>query len=181
MKIKKKTLALLRKDMQILNCEEQSCYVGGDRVVVDVVRSYFGKNSTGSIYTATAYDDYGNVISQSTGYFLEPRYDPAKERISGSDTAIANGSYNVIPTTFKGKTGYYELSGVPGRSGIKIHEGNTGKDTCGCPLPGSGIQECGKDDYMVIESKKQRDELFALFKQHGNSGIVMNITTKKDH
>lgn len=117
--------------MQILNCEEQSCYVGGDHVVVDVVRSYFGKNSTGSIYTATAYDDYGNVISQSTGYFLEPRYDPAKERISGSDTAIANGSYNVIPTTFHGRTGYYELSGVPGRSGIKIHEGNTGKDTCG--------------------------------------------------
>ena len=128
---KKKTLALLRKDMQILNCEEQSCYVGGDHVVVDVVRSYFGKNSIGSIYTATAYDDYGNVISQSTGYFLEPRYDPAKERISGSDTAITNGSYNVMPTTFHGRTGYYELSGVPGRSGIKIHEGNTSKDTCG--------------------------------------------------
>lgn len=174
--MKKKTLKELAKSMYILTKEEQRNCIGGDRIVVDVTRTHFGTSSTGSNYTATAYDDYGNVITQITGYFLEPRYAPSSATTSGSDTAIPDGTYTVAPSTYHGRTGYYEVQGVPGRSAIKIHEGNTGADTEGCFLPGSDMCQTG-NDYMVTGSRKEKEELFGFFKKYGDSGITMNINT----
>ena len=93
--------------MRMLSKEEQSQFMGGDRVVVDVTRSYFGSQSTGSSYVATAYNNNGNVVSVITGYFLEPRYDPSLSRTAGSDTAIPDGRYNVSPSSYHGRSGYY--------------------------------------------------------------------------
>lgn len=150
----------------------------GGRVVVDVTRSYYGSNSTGSHFLATAYDSKGNIVAQLSGYFLEPRYDPSRSTVAGSDTAIPNGSYVVRPSTFRGSPGYYEVSGVPGRSGVKIHLGNEHKDTEGCPLPGSGIFQQG-GDYRVRQSKVTQDQLFSMFGKYGAGGIVMNIRATK--
>jgi putative uncharacterized protein VV1850 len=179
MKIKKQTLSELESAMRMLSKEEQSQFMGGDRVVVDVTRSYFGSQSTGSSYVATAYNNNGNVVSVITGYFLEPRYDPSLSRTAGSDTAIPDGRYNVSPSSYHGRSGYYEIDHVPGRSGIKIHSGVNGSDTTGCLLPGSGIVQVG-GEYTVSGSPDERKELFGMFKKYGGGGIIMNIHAKRN-
>ena len=179
MKIKKQTLSELESAMRMLSKEEQSQFMGGDRVVVDVTRSYFGSQSTGSSYVATAYNNNGNVVSVITGYFLEPRYDPSLSRTAGSDTAIPDGRYNVSPSSYHGRSGYYEIDHVPGRSGIKIHPGNKGVQTSGCLLPGSGIAQWG-GEYTVSGSRDETKELFGMFKEYGGGGITMNIHTKRN-
>lgn len=179
MKIKKQTLSELESAMRMLSKEEQSQLMGGDRVEVDVTRSYFGSQSTGSSYVATAYDNNGNAISVITGYFLEPRYDPSQSRTAGSDTAIPDGRYNVSPSSYHGRSGYYEIDHVPGRSGVKIHPGNNGQDTSDCLLPGSGIAQQG-GEYTVSGSRSETRELFNLFKEYGGGGITMNIHTKQN-
>lgn len=179
MKIKKQTLSELESAMRMLSREEQSQLMGGDRVEVDVTRSYFGSQSTGSSYVATAYDDNGNVVCVITGYFLEPLYDPSQSRTAGSDTAIPDGCYNVSPSSYHGRSGYYQINDVPGRSGIKIHPGNNGEDTTGCLLPGSGIAQQG-GEYTVSGSRNETKELFNLFKEYGGDGITMNIHTERN-
>lgn len=151
----------------------------GGRVVVDVTRSYYGQNSTGSHFLATAYDSKGNIVAQLSGYFLEPRYDPSRSTVAGSDTAIPNGSYVVRPSTFHGHPGYYEVSGVPGRSGIKIHPGENHSHTTGCPLPGSGVVLVGRD-YQVTNSRDVKKQLFDMFGRYGKGGIVMNISAPQN-
>ena len=146
----------------------------GVRVVVNLNRTDFGNDSTLGHYMATAYDDSGHVVGQITGVMLEPGRDYDRETVAGSDTAIPSGTYSVVPSTYHGKSGYYQVAGVPGRSAILIHPGNTGSDTLGCLLPGTtGVTGVG--DPTVSNSRNACSELFDFFEQNGASGVTINI------
>ncbi|MEY8685302.1 DUF5675 family protein [Bacteroides sp. AN502(2024)] len=153
----------------------QECTMtSGVRVVVNLNRTDFGNDSTLGHYMATAYDAAGCVVGQITGVMLEPGRDYDRETVAGSDTAIPSGTYNVVPSTYHGQSGYYQVEGVSGRSAILIHPGNTGNDTLGCLLPGTtGVTGVG--DPTVSNSRSACSELFDFFERNGSSGVTINI------
>lgn len=75
-------------------------------------------------------------------------YDISKIKVKGN-TAIPTGEYRMI-ISYSPRLKIYcpEVLDVPGFNGIRIHPGNTDKDTLGCILPG---QEPGKG--MVLKSR----------------------------
>jgi len=89
--------------------------------------------------------------------------DPAKVagwKVKG-ESAIPYGTYKVLwtfsPQKFKRHT--WELQSVPGFSGIRIHAGNSAKDTEGCILLGNHVN----GDYNgVTQSKAAVQALEAL-------------------
>lgn len=170
-------LSRMAESLPILSKEDQASMIGGDSVRISVNRTYYGDNSTMSHFAARAYDDSGNIISEITGVFLEPTTDPERSRISGSDTAIPAGTYDVVPSTYKNQSGYYEISGVDGRSAIKIHAGNTGDHTEGCLLPGTtGIYDEESGESTVSESGPMLKKLTEMMDKHGDGGIKINIS-----
>lgn len=75
-------------------------------------------------------------------------------------TAIPYGTYKVeITYSPKYKKMMPEIKNVKGFSGIRIHSGNTAKDTLGCLIIGKNTQVG-----MVTESRKTYNKLFALLK-----------------
>jgi hypothetical protein len=122
--------------MPVLSEEEQTNVVGGYHVVITVTRCGYGNNSTVSMFTATAYDNCGQVVGTPiSGYMLEPATNYDLATTAGSDTAISAGSYSVVYRA----DGRYEITGVPGRSGILIHTGASVYDTTGCFLPTTSV------------------------------------------
>lgn len=76
------------------------------------------------------------------------------------ETAIPYGTYKVeITYSPKYKRLMPEIKNVKGFSGIRIHSGNTAKDTLGCLIIGKNTQVG-----MVTESRKTYNKLFALLK-----------------
>lgn len=76
------------------------------------------------------------------------------------ETAIPYGTYKVeITYSPKYKKMMPEIKNVKGFSGIRIHSGNTAKDTLGCLIIGKNTQVG-----MVTESRKTYNKLFALLK-----------------
>lgn len=76
------------------------------------------------------------------------------------ETAIPYGTYRVeITYSPKYKKLMPEVKNVKGFSGIRIHSGNTAKDTLGCLIIGRNTQVG-----MVTESRKTYNKLFALMK-----------------
>lgn len=160
-------------------------------VVVNTSRLWYGEDSTGSAFIATAYDEKGNRVDTMEGYFLEPATDYDKARKAGSDRAIMSGTYDVIPQKemkkrIARKTNAKEenitlsydwyIDDAPGRSGIAIHIGNYGKDTEGCFLPGNKVDYNAKTNkYSVSNSTKKTEELFDFFNTYGQNGIKINI------
>lgn len=64
-------------------------------------------------------------------------FDDAGEGKVYGDTAIPAGTYNVVITYSNRFKKYLPLLiDVPGYEGIRIHPGNSNKDTHGCLLPG---------------------------------------------
>lgn len=178
-KLTKSSLEELAQVMPVLSEQEQSLYVGGDRVEVLMTRTGFGVDATTSNFVATAYDDDGNIISSITGVMLEPVFHSGEADVTGSGTAIAEGTYDIVKSSFHGKSGYYGLQGVPGRNGIMIHEGNTSDDTEGCLLPGETLTQVDGKPF-VTNSKKTKNELFDMFEKYGGDGITMTIGAKKE-
>ena len=94
-----------------------------------------------------------------------------KRKIKGQ-TAIPTGHYNIeITYSPKYKRMMPLLIGVKGFSGIRIHSGNTAKDTEGCLLVGKN-----KQVGMVLESRDTYQRLFAMMQ--GEKNITIDIIRK---
>ena len=94
-----------------------------------------------------------------------------KRKIKGQ-TAIPTGHYNIeITYSPKYKRMMPLLIGVKGFSGIRIHSGNTSKDTEGCLLVGKN-----KKVGMVLESRDTYQGLFAMMQ--GEKNITIDIVRK---
>lgn len=88
------------------------------------------------------------------------------------ETAIPTGHYNIeITYSPKYKRMMPLLIGVKGYSGIRIHSGNTAKDTEGCLLVGKNTQVG-----MVLESRNTYQRLFAMMQ--GQKNITIDIIRK---
>ena len=91
-------------------------------------------------------------------YILEDEDRLAKGQVKKyGETAIPKGTYKIRLTKSK-KFGRVLplLISVPGFSGIRIHAGNTARDTEGCLLP--GMQ---RDEHSVRQSKRAFRKLYA--------------------
>ena len=172
--IKRKNLDELAKVMPVLSEKEQREFVGGGTVVITVARTGLGENTTMGYFTATAYDDNGQFITSITGVSLEPVYDAPNANVGGSGTAIAPGTYQVVSGTYKGDSGYYQVSGVDGRTGIFFHIGNEAEDTTGCILLGSS-GTASNGDYTISGSTSTVESFNELLSKHGNNGITLII------
>lgn len=79
------------------------------------------------------------------------------------ETAIPVGRY-VMKKTMSARWGklMWEITGVPGFTGIRPHSGNTSHDTEGCPITG---KERDEKHGEVSGSKQARDALYAKLDQ----------------
>lgn len=94
-----------------------------------------------------------------------------KKKVKG-ETAIPTGEYNVIITySPKYKKQMPLLLGVPGFEGIRIHSGNTNRDTEGCILLGEN-KEVGK----VLNSRYWCNKFFNRLKAAINRGETVTLT-----
>ena len=95
-----------------------------------------------------------------------------KRKVKG-ETAIPTGIYQVLITySPKYKKQMPLINNVKGYSGIRIHSGNTSKDTEGCLIVGKN-KEIGK----VLESRITYNALFKKLIQ-ANSKIIIDIQRK---
>jgi hypothetical protein len=92
-----------------------------------VIRKEFSENSTiGELH----------INEKFHCYTLEDKYRPDEKKIYGI-TAIPKGRYEVIVTlSNRFKKNMPLLLNVPNYEGVRIHTGNTDKDTLGCILVG---------------------------------------------
>lgn len=127
-----------------------------------LVRKYFSENCTiGELYVNGAYtcdvlEDVDRGLDSKMS--LE---EISKLKIK-AQTAIPYGTY-LIANTFspRFKTYLPLLLNVPGYQGIRIHPGNTAKDTEGCLLPGLLTWELDK----VTDSRKHFKIVFDAIKK----------------
>lgn len=106
---------------------------------------------------------------------LEDRVRPEGEKVYGK-TAIPEGTYEVKLThSPRFKKILPEILNVPNFSGIRIHTGNSSKDTEGCILVGTWDGE--KEDW-VGSSKIAFDELMTLLEETTNNKEKVTITVK---
>ena len=88
-------------------------------------------------------------------------------------TAIPPGTYGIIISySNKFKKQMPLLLNVPGFAGIRIHSGNTEKDSLGCILVGKN-KAVGK----VLESRDTYSKLFSIL-QEANKKEIIKITIK---
>ena len=78
-------------------------------------------------------------------------------------SCIAGGAYQCIAVDSPKFGVTYEVTGVPGRSGILFHKGNTSDDSHGCILIGEEFGEIGGRT-AVISSAKGFAEFIARLK-----------------
>lgn len=106
---------------------------------------------------------------------LEDRVRPEGEKVYGK-TAIPEGTYEVKLTySPRFKKILPEILNVPNFSGIRIHTGNSSKDTEGCILVGTWDGE--KED-RVGSSKIAFDKLMTLLEEATNNKEKVTITVK---
>lgn len=104
---------------------------------------------------------------------LEDRVRPEGEKVYGK-TAIPEGTYEVKLTySPRFKKILPEILNVPNFSGIRIHTGNSSKDTEGCILVGTWDGE--KEDW-VGNSRIAFDELMSLLEEATNNKEKVTIT-----
>lgn len=104
---------------------------------------------------------------------IEDRVRLEGEKVYGK-TAIPEGTYEVKLThSPRFKKTLPEILNVPNFSGIRIHTGNSSKDTEGCILVGTWDGE--KEDW-VGNSRIAFDELMALLEEATNNKEKITIT-----
>lgn len=74
-------------------------------------------------------------------------------RETDKDSRIPSGVYLCKPFSGNKYKDVYEVTGVPNRTTILLHWGNTEKDTLGCILLGNKIGKIGQEP-AILESKK---------------------------
>ena len=105
-------------------------------------------------------------------YFCDTLEDTVREKKIAGKTAIPEGTYQVIVNRSpKFKRDLPLLLDVPNFEGIRIHRGNTVKDTSGCILVGEN-----KVKGKVINSTKYETLLTAILKREMQSGSNISIT-----
>lgn len=106
---------------------------------------------------------------------LEDRVRPEGEKVYGK-TAIPEGTYEVKLTySPRFKKILPEILNVPNFSGIRIHTGNSSKDTEGCILVGTWDGE--KEDW-ASDSKIAFNKLMSLLEEATNNKEKITITVK---
>lgn len=94
-----------------------------------------------------------------------------KEMKIKGETAIPTGIYTVLLTySPKYKRVMPLVNNVKGYSGIRIHSGNTHKDTEGCLLVGKNTKVG-----MVTDSRNTFEALFKRLQQKGSNKITIEI------
>lgn len=125
--------------------------------------TFTGESTIGELY----------VNNQFECYTLEDhdRLSKGRKKVPGV-TAIPKGTYSVsISYSPRFKRQLPLLKDVPGFSGIRIHPGNTAKDTEGCLLVG---ETRGKD--FVGRSRKAFNKLFKRLSKAQEEGKDIQIT-----
>lgn len=133
-------------------------------------RKYCKKEYTiGNLYINGVF--YCNILEDTVRDFNKNGiFDCGEIKIKGS-TAIPYGEYDIIVTySPKFKRELPILLNVPAFDGIRIHRGNTNKDTEGCLLPGEN-KERGK----VINSTKYELDLTNKIKTELSKGKKVKI------
>lgn len=99
-------------------------------------------------------------------YTLEDKVRPVKIK---SQTAIPSGTYKVIITwSPRFKKQLPLLIGVPNFDGIRIHPGNTHRDTEGCILVGEQVH-----GESILQSKKAFNKLYDLISKSTDVSITI--------
>lgn len=126
-----------------------------------------GKLYINNQYFCDTLEDTDRGLTQS---MTEQQIKPKK--VYG-ETAIPTGTYKVIISySNKFKKQMPLLLNVPGFAGIRIHSGNTEKDSLGCILVGKN-KAVGK----VLESRDTYSKLFSIL-QEANKKETIKITIK---
>lgn len=106
---------------------------------------------------------------------LEDRVRPTGEKVYG-ETAIPYGTYTVtLSYSNRFKKTMPEILNVPNFSGIRIHCGNSSKDTEGCLLVGKWD---GKTENWISDSKNSYNKLYSLLEEAFNKKENITITIK---
>lgn len=109
---------------------------------------------------------------------LEDRVRPEGEKVYGK-TAIPEGTYEVKFThSPRFKKILPEILNVPNFSGIRIHTGNSSKDTEGCILVGTWDGE--KEDW-ISDSRIAFNKLMSLLQKAENKKESITIIVKNDN
>ena len=119
-------------------------------------------------------DENGKKISDT----LEPTwrdYKGGKLKIP-KKSAIPEGTYRVVVTKSQRFQKYLPLLvGVPGFEGVRIHAGNTSRDTEGCILVGQNLQ-VGK----VLWSRITLEKLMKLIENEKEIYLIIKNTWQYD-
>ena len=111
------------------------------------------------------------INGDNTCFTLEDVVRPDGVKVYG-ETAIPEGRYKVIVNfSNRFQTLMPLVLDVPGFEGIRIHKGNTDKDTHGCILLGSN-----STGSSITDSKKAYDPVFARIKAAFDAGEEIWLT-----
>ena len=117
-------------------------------------------------------------LSVNNNYVCDTLED--KVRVDGekvyAETAIPTGIYTlVLSYSNRFKKVMPEILNVPNFSGIRIHGGNSSKDTEGCLLVGKWD---GKTENWISDSKNSYNKLYPLLEEAFNKKENITITIK---
>lgn len=117
-------------------------------------------------------------LSVNNNYVCDTLED--KVRVDGekvyAETAIPTGTYTlVLSYSNRFKKVMPEILNVPNFSGIRIHCGNSSKDTEGCLLVGKWD---GKTENWISDSKSSYNKLYPLLEEAFNKKENITITIK---
>lgn len=99
--------------------------------------------------------------------------EPGEKKVYG-ETSIPFGTYKVIMSySHRFKKEMPELLNVTGFDGIRIHAGNTPKDTLGCILVGRATNE---GDGTIIRSREFTAKLYEIINDAIKKGEDVTIT-----
>lgn len=117
-------------------------------------------------------------LSVNNNYVCDTLED--KVRVDGekvyAETAIPTGTYTlVLSYSNRFKKVMPEILNVPNFSGIRIHCGNSSKDTEGCLLVGKWD---GKTENWISDSKNSYNKLYPLLEEAFNNKENITITIK---